>query len=123
MEPLTFFTAKLYYPAVVAAEASDLDTDPQVEGVSAGVTITAFVTQPLPREDDVHADEIPAADLSPTAAMIVQGSSVANSSTVRGPASVRMRWGVRSPPLRPAIAWAKQRMPLPLISARLPSAR
>src|SRR4029077_11691763 len=69
--PLTFFTAKLTYSAVVADEASDVDADPQVKGVNAGVTLTAFVVQPPPTGDDVHANEIPAANLSPAAAMIV----------------------------------------------------
>ena len=49
------------------------------------------------------------------------GSSVGRTSTRRGPASVRIVCSPRSPRRR-AMAWAKQRMPLPLISARLPSA-
>src|SRR5262245_36082124 len=69
--PLTYFTAKLTYQAVVADEAVDADADPQVKGVNAGVTITAFVQQPPPRDDDIHQDEIPASTLSPTAAMLV----------------------------------------------------
>ena len=71
MTALTFFTAKLNYQVVEADTASDLDYDPQVKGVMAGVTITAFVVQPLPAGDDVHANEIPADNLSPTAAMVV----------------------------------------------------
>ena len=49
----------------------------------------------------------------------VVGRSTASRS--RSPASVRIRCGTMSP-RRVASAWAKQRMPLPLISARLPSA-
>ena len=47
--------------------------------------------------------------------------SVGVNVTRRSPASVRIRCGSRSPRRR-ASAWAKQRMPLPLISAREPSA-
>ena len=56
-----------------------------------------------------------------TLALIVSGSSVTASVTTRSPASVRIRCGARSP-RRAASACAKHRMPLPLISARLPSA-
>ena len=49
------------------------------------------------------------------------GSAVGATSTRRAPASVGMQLGPRSP-RRAATACAKQRMPLPLISARLPSA-
>jgi hypothetical protein len=69
--PLTYFTAKLWYPVVVADEPSDADYDPQVEGPMAGATITAHVVNPPPSTDDVHANEIPAADLSPTAGMLI----------------------------------------------------
>ena len=56
-EAAKFFTAQLSYGAVVADEASDADYDPQIEGVSAGVTITAHVVNPAPSTDDVHTDE------------------------------------------------------------------
>ena len=71
MATLTFFTAKLDYQVVEADTAVDPDYDPQVQGVSAGVTITPFVIQPAPTTDDVHVDEIPASSLSPAAAMVV----------------------------------------------------
>lgn len=71
MPALTYFTAKLTYLALSADEASDPDADPQLKGVNSGVTITAYVVQPPPREDDVHVDEIPASALSPAAAMVV----------------------------------------------------
>lgn len=71
MATLTFFTAKLTYQVVETDTIADVDYDPQVQGVNAGVTITPYVVQPLPVGDDVHVDEIPASSLSPTAALVV----------------------------------------------------
>ena len=56
-----------------------------------------------------------------TRAEIVSASAVADIVTVRSPASVRISWSSRLP-RSVASACAKQRMPLPLISAREPSA-
>lgn len=69
--PLTFFTAKMWYPAVIADTTADPDYDPQVQGIMAGATITAMIMQPPPHGDDVDPNEIPASELSPTAAMLI----------------------------------------------------
>jgi hypothetical protein len=71
MPALTFFTAHLNYQVVEADTAADVDTDPQVQGVNAGVTLTPYVVQPPPTSDDVGVDELPASSLSPTAALVV----------------------------------------------------
>jgi hypothetical protein len=72
MASLTFFTAKLWYPAVIADTAADPDYDPQVQGIMAGAMITAKILgQPPPKGDDMTPVEIPAEDLSPTAAMLI----------------------------------------------------
>ena len=47
MATLTYFTARLYYKAVVADMPEqlegDVDTDPDTNGINAGVTITPFL--------------------------------------------------------------------------------
>ena len=70
MAALTYYTAKLYYPAITADDASDPDYDPQIYGTMAGAMITAHVVNTPPVGDDIRADEIPAGSLTPEAAMV-----------------------------------------------------
>ena len=49
MATLTYFTCKLHYMSVVRHEFDDADADPEVKGIKAGVTITAFIQQPPPK--------------------------------------------------------------------------
>ena len=75
MAALTYFTARLYYPAIVidtAAEVGgDVDTNPQTFGTSAGVTVTPFINNPDDAEplERVRATNIQATTLTPNAAM------------------------------------------------------
>ena len=71
MATLTYFTCKLHYMSVVRHEFDDADADPEVKGINAGVTITAFIQQPPPKGDDVSPDEIQAGTLAPDIAMVV----------------------------------------------------
>jgi len=71
MATLTYFTCKLHYMSVVRHEFDDTDADPEVKGINAGVTITAFIQQPPPKGDDVNPDEIQAGTLAPDIAMVV----------------------------------------------------
>lgn len=67
MTALTFFTAKLTYTAIVADEATDLDTDPQAKGFFATVMIHPFILN----GDGVDATEIQAGTLTPDVSMLV----------------------------------------------------
>jgi hypothetical protein len=69
---LTFFEARLFYPAVSIDVSADLDPDPQLFGTSATVIVTPFVHHPLPPDaDDVTAANIQAQTLTPDPAMLI----------------------------------------------------
>lgn len=69
MAVLTYFTARLYYKAIVAdipeETGGDVDTDPETKGIHGGVTITPFIrdadNKPVDEEALVAATLVPPA--------------------------------------------------------------